>query len=167
MRKKQLLELIDSGHNPTFHFFWRGPLSQWAASPFTHNGIKYLTAEHWMMAEKARLFKDEETLRKILKASSPKEAKALGREVKNYNDEKWGNARFERVVAGNYLKFDQNPTHREALIATGDSILVEASPKDTIWGIGLAEDHPNASNPKRWPGQNLLGFALMEVRKHW
>jgi len=47
---------------------------------------------------------------------------------------------------------------------TNDRILVEASPVDPIWGIGMAKDHPQINDPSAWKGHNLLGFALMEVR---
>jgi len=139
-------------------------LSQWQISPFEVDGIVYETAEHWMMAKKAALFNDEENLKKILATKSPAEAKELGRAVKNYDESVWLANRFEIVKEGNYHKFEQNPYLKRFLLSTADSILVEASSNDPIWGIGLAHDNPNANDPSQWKGLNLLGFALMEVR---
>lgn len=158
-----------------FLFFWghqpdkdgtitKTCFSQWWLSSFKVNGVTYKTAEHWMMAKKAELFNDKEVLEKILQSKSPAEAKKLGRQVKNYNDAVWLENRFEIVKEGNYHKFSQNPDLKAFLINTHESIIVEASPVDPIWGIGMAGDHKDALNPEKWKGLNLLGFALMEVR---
>lgn len=117
-----------------------------------------------MMAKKAELFKDDEILPRILQAKSPAEAKKLGREVKNYNETLWLAARYEIVKEGNYHKFSQNPELKTFLLNTNDRVIVEASPVDAIWGIGMAGDHKDVLNPTKWKGLNLLGFALMEVR---
>ena len=117
-----------------------------------------------MMASKACLFNDEETLDHILKSSDPKEIKALGRQVKNFDKEAWDEAKYLIVLNGNYRKFTQNPALRDYLLSTGNRFLVEASPYDRIWGIGLAADDPRAMDSSQWQGENLLGFALMEVR---
>jgi ribA/ribD-fused uncharacterized protein len=141
----------------------RSCLSQWYHSPFKENETIFLTAEHYMMAKKAELFKDYTILEKILTSKTPIEAKKLGRKVKGFDEKIWGAKRFEIVVAGNLLKF-QNPALREFLLGTKDKILVEASPVDRIWGVGLVEDDKNISNPFFWRGLNLLGFALIKVR---
>ena len=117
-----------------------------------------------MMAEKARIFQDETTRQAILSAAHPHEAKSLGRQVQNFDEARWNAARFEIVVEGNLAKFSQHSALRSFLLETGQRVLVEASPIDAIWGIGLAQDEPRAANPAEWPGLNLLGFALMEVR---
>ena len=117
-----------------------------------------------MMAEKARLFGDFAAEAKIVSANHPGEAKNLGRSVKAFDEEVWIKNRFEIVVRGNMAKFEQNPDLKTFLLNTSQRILVEASPRDHIWGIGFAEDHPDAQNPSRWLGLNLLGFALMEAR---
>ena len=127
--------------------------------------MRFMTAEHYMMYEKARLFEDGEAAGRILLASSPGEAKAIGREVESFCEETWVNRRFDIVVEANTHKFTSHGDLREFLIGTGERVLVEASPVDRIWGIGLAEDDDAAENPRRWRGTNLLGFALMEVRK--
>lgn len=138
--------------------------SQWWLSSFVVDKVIYKTAEHWMMAKKAELFQDSETLAKILLVNSPAEAKKLGREIKNYNETLWLAARFEIVKQGNYHKFNQHPDLKTFLLNTKDRALVEASPVDAIWGIGMASDHKDILNPEKWQGLNLLGFALMEVR---
>lgn len=138
--------------------------SQWFPAAFTVDGAAYPTAEHWMMAEKARLFDDEDVRQRILAAKHPNEAKKLGRLVQGFEPTRWDEVKFNLVVAGNYYKFSQHPALRDYLLATGERVLVEASPVDAIWGIGLAADHPDAAQPKNWRGENLLGFALMAVR---
>ncbi len=129
------------------------------------DGITYRTAEHWMMAGKARLFDDAVSLEKVLHAPTPAAAKALGRAVRGFSEDRWAAARYELVVAGNVAKFSQNDDLRHYLASTGSRVLVEASPFDRVWGIGLADDDERARTPSRWRGRNLLGFALMDVRE--
>ena len=117
-----------------------------------------------MMAKKAELFNDLEMLEAIIAVKSPAEAKALGRNVKNFDATVWDEKRYEIVVEGNFHKFSQNEELKDFLLNTGSRTLVEASPVDKIWGIGLSADDVKAENPLRWNGLNLLGFALMEVR---
>ncbi|AZA52698.1 NADAR family protein [Chryseobacterium sp. G0201] len=156
-----------------FLFFWghtvkeeitKACFSQWFPFQFEENGIEYKTAEHYMMAGKATLFNDNETLEEILKSDSPNQAKNLGRKVKNFDPQLWNEHKYEIVKQGNFLKFSQNEKFKDFLLSTNDKILVEASPYDTIWGIGMLETDPKAENPSQWDGENLLGFALMEVR---
>lgn len=158
-----------------FLFFWghqtrkegtigKNCFSQWWESKFVIEGVDYKTAEHWMMAEKARLFKDYEKLELIIKCNSPAEAKKIGREVRNFELAVWEEKRYEIVKKGNFHKFSQHSTLKEYLLKTGERILVEASPHDRIWGIGLTSDNENSNNPSEWKGLNLLGFILMEVR---
>lgn len=138
--------------------------SQWYEAAFKVDGILYPTAEHFMMAEKARLFHDETALATILSARTAADAKAAGRAVQGYVEEQWVEHRFDIVVRANMAKFGQNPALRNFLVATGERVLVEASPVDHIWGTGIAADDPRAQQPERWEGLNLLGYALMEVR---
>ena len=138
--------------------------SQWWPSIFEDKGVIYKTAEQYMMAEKARLFGDLTIYQKIMDCKSPAAAKKLGRQVKNFKQDIWEKRRFEIVKRGNYLKFSQNSELKTYLLQTKMRILVEASPVDKIWGIGLAADHNDAQHPMKWRGLNLLGFALMEVR---
>ena len=160
-----------TGARPKFVFFWKEPaldpgcLSQWWPAPFVVDGVTYRTAEHWMMAGKARLFEDADTLEKVLRAPAAAAAKSLGRAVRGFSEGRWAAARYDIVVAGNEAKFAQNDELRRFLASTRSRVLVEASPLDRVWGIGLAEDDEAATSPSRWRGRNLLGFALMEVRE--
>ena len=138
--------------------------SQWWLADFVVADITYQSTEHWMMAEKARLFDDDETLAQILVAKSPAKAKKLGREIRHFEPEIWEAQKVEIVITGNLHKFSQHTDLAKFLLSTGERVLVEASPVDTIWGIGLAADSPDADKPAQWQGPNLLGFALMEVR---
>ncbi|PAM95989.1 hypothetical protein B4N84_05435 [Flavobacterium sp. IR1] len=158
-----------------FLFFWghqpnkdgkisKTCFSQWWLSAFKVDKVTYKTAEHWMMAKKAELFQDDEILEKILDADTPAEAKKLGREVKNYDDKVWLANRYEIVKQGNYHKFSQNRELKTFLLNTKDRVIVEASPVDPIWGIGMSSDDKDVLNVAKWKGLNLLGFALMEVR---
>lgn len=140
-------------------------LSQWWPSPFTVDGVAYATAEHWMMAGKARLFGDAEAERLVLAAGHPSEAKKAGRLVRDFDETVWARERFRIVVEGSVHKFAAHPDLRGFLLGTGDRVLVEASPVDRVWGIGLTARDEGAANPERWRGPNLLGFALMEARE--
>jgi ribA/ribD-fused uncharacterized protein len=165
----------DAGDSLKHLFFWghqpskdgsitQSCFSQWWEQPFEAEGLQCRTAEHWMMAGKARLFNDEEMLDKILGAKSPAQAKKFGREVRNFDQSAWEAARYGIVLQGNLFKFGQHAELKDFLLNTGNKILVEASPSDRIWGIGLAKTAPNIEDPHTWKGLNLLGFALMEVR---
>jgi len=173
--KKQKYNVADIKESNEFLFFWghQGPkngtlsktcLSQWWPSPFVENDIIYQTAEHYMMAKKALLFNDQQVFEKILTKKSPKDVKDLGRQIRNFDAAKWDVHKYEIVRQGNLLKFSQNEDLKSFLLQTKSKILVEASPVDAIWGIGLPEDNSNAIIPRNWKGLNLLGFALMEVR---
>jgi ribA/ribD-fused uncharacterized protein len=166
---------FDRGEQLDYLFFWshrpnadgsigKTCFSQWFEASFEIDGIGYPTAEHYMMASKARLFDDRVLLPEILAANHPRQTQTLGRNIQGFQAEIWNEHRFQIVVAGNLAKFQQNPQLREFILSTQDRILVEASPDDRIWGIGLAADAPNIDNPHYWQGTNLLGFALMEVR---
>ncbi|MGW7001733.1 NADAR family protein [Streptomyces sp. NPDC054933] len=173
--REALAALVASGATPKYLMFWGhrprpdgsvgpGCLSQWWPAEFTVDGVRYPTAEHWMMAGKARLFGDEETAAEVLAAGHPNEAKSLGRQVRGFDEELWARHRWDLVVEGNLAKFGQDPALRAFLVGTGSRVLVEASPLDRVWGVGLAADDERAADPARWRGLNLLGFALMETR---
>ncbi|GAA3219506.1 hypothetical protein GCM10010468_43590 [Actinocorallia longicatena] len=139
-------------------------LSQWFQRDFEEEGVTYRSAEHYMMAGKARLFGDAATEELVLAAGHPQDAKKLGRGVRPFDGAVWDAERFEIVVRGNVAKFGSDPGLRSYLLGTGERVLVEASPVDRIWGIGLAARDERAARPSRWDGLNLLGFALMEAR---
>lgn len=149
----------------TFTLFWHGPFSQWHACEFEVDGVKYNCAEQYMMAEKARVFGDDESLAKIMEATSPKVQKALGRKVKNFDPNLWTAACKDIVCRGNYAKFSQNPELLGKLFDTRGTTLVEASPYDKIWGIGLGPDNPDAKDRSKWKGTNWLGEVLTSVRE--
>jgi ribA/ribD-fused uncharacterized protein len=139
-------------------------LSQWYASEMIVDGVRFPTAEHYMMWRKARAFGDVEIEQQLLADDSPAVAKQLGRRVRNYRSDVWDRMRFDVVVEGSIAKYQQNATLRRYLLETGDGVLAEASPVDDIWGIGFAAGNPFARDPQRWTGLNLLGFALMDAR---
>lgn len=153
-------------YTPEMVLFWKppGPFGQWTESPFECDGRHYYCAEQFMMAEKARLFGDSQIAQAIIETRDPREQKKLGRKAKGFDENIWQAHRVEIVVRGNIAKFSQNTHMKQILLATGSRRLVEASPLDKIWGIGLAADHPDAYNVERWQGLNLLGLALEIVR---
>ena len=146
-----------------FVFFWSGPFSQWAKYSFEIDGTTYVACEQYMMAEKARLFGDQEAERKIMATENPRRQKALGRKVVNFDSARWEATCEEIVYRANLAKFSQNEELQAMLLSTGDKTMAEASPLDAIWGIGMAEDHPNVTDQCLW-GRNLLGKAIMRVR---
>ena len=148
-----------------FTFFWHGPFSQWHPCEFEINGVTYSCSEQFMMAEKARLFDDTETLEKILASRNPKEQKSLGRKVRNFDQKVWEEDAQNIVFYGNMAKFEQNKDMKKLLLATDGTTLVEASPYDKIWGIGLRETNPKALKRETWCGLNWLGETLTKVRK--
>jgi len=171
---KDLPAYFAQGHRPEYLLFWghqapktgvnKSCFSQWFEAAFILEGIKYRTAEHFMMAGKARLFGDAQACERIIAARTPGEAKKLGREIRDFDEAAWVQARLDIVTRGNIAKFSQNPALGAFLLGTGHQVLVEASPVDPIWGIGRAATDPAAQDPREWRGLNLLGFALMAAR---
>lgn len=172
---EQLLELEIAGNLPPLLCFWGhtakadhpGPwvLSQWWPAPFEVDGQTYRHAEAFMMAEKARLFGDEETRRIVLLADHPGEAKKFGRSVRGFDENIWATARYDIVLRASLAKFEQNEALGRYLRSTSPAVIVEASPHDRIWGIGLSAGEEGAHTPSQWRGLNLLGFALTHTRK--
>ena len=168
---------IARGERVKFLFFWGHQpardgsvgaccLSQWWPSPFIADGTTFATAEHYMMWAKARLFGDDTTAEKVLGAGHPQQAKRLGRQVRDFDETTWNARRYGIVIAANQAKFAQHADLRDFLLGSGQRVLVEASPLDHIWGIGMAADDDRAARPDQWQGLNLLGFALMHVREN-
>ena len=207
------------GHKPPESGVDASCFSQWFSLAFDVEGTTYRTAEHWMMAEKARLFRDDEMLEQILASETPRDAKALGRKVSGFDPKTWDEHKFEIVRKGNHAKFSRHTELRDFLISTKENvrgsklssattglpaspgvmlaaeerasyevrspessvreqpekyqhaaattgvILVEAAGRDRIWGIGLGTKNPKSHDPMQWRGQNLLGFALTQVRE--
>lgn len=175
--REDLVEAMDCGLRPKWMFFWGhkpaadGSITKtcfsqwWQGHGFEVEGDFYQTAEHFMMAEKARLFADREARQKILQVTHPGEAKKLGRTVRGFDDSLWREKRMQIVVQGSVAKFSQHEDLKQFLLTTGDRVIVEASPRDRIWGIGMGASNPHAENPRHWRGGNLLGFALMQARE--
>ncbi len=173
----ELVAAIYQGAQPRYVFFWGhqprpdGQLSaacfsQWWPAQFTVDGRVFASAEQYMMWRKAYLFGDHHQAEAILQAGSPAHAKALGRGVTGFDDAVWEAHRWSIVVEASVAKFGSRPQLRDYLLGTKNRVLVEASPVDRIWGIGLTADSAEATNPEKWRGMNLLGFALMEARHH-
>lgn len=142
----------------------QGCFSQWYPAKFKIGEQEFATAEHFMMHSKATLFEDNEIAEQILRTESCKEVKALGRKVRNFDKELWREHRFAIVLRANLAKFSQNEPLKEYIFSTGEKIIVEASPTDRIWGIGMSEEEARKTPPHEWNGMNLLGFALMRTR---
>ncbi len=147
-------------------YFWNGIYSQWHTThnQFTENGIQYPNAEKYMMMEKAKVFGATDIYDKMKEVDSPRTIKALGREIKNFSDKVWDEHKMEVVARASFLKFSQNPDLLRQLIADKDKTLVEASPVDKVWGIGLHYDDDKVLNESDWNGQNLLGKCIMIAR---
>lgn len=148
----------------THVFFWSGVFSNWHPSPFVVDGVAYNCSEQYLMAGKARLFGDEEALRWIMGAADPADQKRYGRGVRGFVKEKWDAAARDIMYTALVAKFTSDHELREALMDTGDRLIVEASPQDRIWGIGLHWDDNRCLDPKNWRGTNWLGETLTRVR---
>lgn len=149
-------------HNPDEE---NGYLSNWYLSDFFIDGITFSSMEQYMMYQKAILFDDVETSKKILATPDVAEIKTYGRKVSNYDDTVWNGVRQIIIYRGLLEKFLQNKELGLQLLETGDAVLAECAVKDRIWGIGLNMRDNDRFDMRKWKGQNLLGFALMEVRK--
>jgi len=154
-----------------FTFFWNGPLSQWEPSIFILDDIEYNCAEQYMMAEKARLFSDNESLDQIMEAENPATHQKLGRLIKSFDNDIWQEDEengfpccWNIVWRGNMAKYSQNSHLLKILMATKGTTLVEASPYDLIWGIGLKASDSRVNNRENWTGKNWLGKVLTSVR---
>lgn len=162
--------------NIDYLFFWSqfGPkntitkacFSQWYPCEFVVDGIQYNCASQYMIAEKARLFGDEESLAKVMAMSADMESEMtnVDKEIKVTDSSVWNEQKFGIVVKGNMAKFSQNERLKKFLVGTGSRVLAEANPIDRVWGIGMRESDKEIEDPEKWYGINLLGFALMVVR---
>jgi len=146
-------------------FFFGGIYSQWANSLIKEGDLKFNCAEQYMMYYKAILFGDLYNAEEIMKSSDPSEQKSIGRRIKGFNQDKWDIFKYQIVYWGNYLKFTQNSYFAKILLEDHkDKIIVEGSPTDKIWGVGIDWLDPRIDDPKNWQGENLLGKAIMDVR---
>jgi ribA/ribD-fused uncharacterized protein len=146
------------------YFFWGGICSQWLRAPITIDGTIYNCNEQYMMAEKARLFGDMDALQRIMLSGDPRNQKAIGREVKGFDPVVWTEICRLVVYRANLAKFGQNNDLWVELMKLGDREIVEASPEDRIWGIGLHESDDRVHDRTQWRGTNWLGIAIMQAR---
>ena len=173
--KDMTIKRFNNGERMKYIFFWghkpsadgsitKSCFSQWYDCRFTVDGVEYSTAEQYMMSQKALLFGDENIYSEIMKASHPNQFKSLGRKISGFDEKVWNENKTDIVIKGNTAKFSQNQELKYFMLNTNDRILVEASPYDKIWGIGMSANSSGIENPNCWNGENLLGFCLMEVR---
>ncbi|UGL62848.1 hypothetical protein [Xanthomonas phage MET13-T1] len=148
-----------------YTLFYGGVFSQWYPSPMVIDGVEYGCAEQYMMAQKARVFGDEQALDEIMATQSPAEQKAIGRRVRGFDRRQWDSVSRDVVMRASLHKFTSNPKLRAQLLLTEGTLLVEASPTDVIWGIGLDERDPRCHDPKEWRGTNWLGQVLTDLRE--
>ena len=172
--REQLIERYRNGEQLEFLLFYghkeipgcvdEACLSQWYPCTFQVDGVNFYTTEQYMMAQKALLFGDEETCGRIMAAKGPHDFKKLGRKVRGFQEGVWDANKYEIVLRANTAKFSQNKVLQEFLLSTGNAVIVECNPRDTVWGIAMRKEDPAALDPENWRGENLLGFVLMEVR---
>ena len=166
MNVQDVKNMFDRREKIEYVFFWRtnSYFSNWHPSDFIVDDIKYWCVEQYMMAKKAELFKDHTVYNMIMTSDSQRDIKALGRKIRNFDENIWVQHREQIVFDGNYAKFTQNPKLKNFIMKQKGKILVEASPYDRIWGIGMESMEEGIVNPYNWQGLNLLGFVLMDVR---
>jgi ribA/ribD-fused uncharacterized protein len=148
----------------THVYFWKSRIANWHPCQFTYKSLTFFNTEQAFMWEKAIYFGDMEMAEKIMKTPDPKEAKALGRKVKNFDADLWSEQSYKIMVDVNFAKFSQDRRSKYLLLSTEDKILVETNPYDKIWAIGLHWSDDDVLDETKWKGQNLLGKALMECR---
>lgn len=146
--------------------FFQGPLSQWYQSDFRDGDLTFCCCEQAMMWRKAELFGDQESMRKIMATKNPREHKKLGRMVKGFDAGVWANHNRDIILRNNILKFEASEYLRDILFGSENLVFVEASPWDTIYGIGRGLDWPHLADETTWRGDNLLGFVLTETRDY-
>ncbi len=164
---KEAMEHLNFSEH-TFFVSEISPLSQhYKAEFYGKDGVVYNCAEQYMMYQKALLFGDMQTAEEILKEDNPREQKKLGRAVTPFDQATWDRECMRIVLEANYAKFSQNPELLEQLLATAGTLIVEANPRDDIWGIGMSETQARKVTPEQWRGQNLLGKILTILREQF
>lgn len=158
LENKNIIGFWGHSKNKQYAYF-----SNWYQSNFNIENLNFCNVEQYLMYQKALCFKDNLISKKILNTTDPKEIKYLGRKVRNYNDIEWDKIRYDVLKKALKAKFTQNKLLLNKLIETKDSVLVEASPYDKIWGIGMDVNHEHKDYTK-WQGTNLLGWGLTEIK---
>jgi ribA/ribD-fused uncharacterized protein len=151
----------------THIYFWGSFLSNWIPSNLNipYDKRNFSNSEQLFMYLKAKYFGDTEMAERIvIEGTHPRDAKNLGRNVQGYQEKKWDEVRKDAMLTAVYYKFATNSDLKKKLLATGDKILVEGTPFDSIWGVMIRWDDDRILDEKNWKGQNLLGKVLMEVR---
>jgi ribA/ribD-fused uncharacterized protein len=154
----------------THVYFWGSYLSNfWLTKIQSPEGcalpnFTFNCSEQLFMMEKALFFNDYEAAFFMAACENGGSVKAIGRKVLNFDEKAWYDVSYEKMLMACKAKFAQNAVLAEQLKATGERIIVEASPTDLIWGVGLHEDDPLILNERNWRGENRLGRVLMEVR---
>lgn len=161
--------MVTERRTDTHVYFWGGHFSQWAPSVFRAEVLDagewlFANAEQYMMAGKAALFRDASAFKAIMKTADPRRIKDLGRQVRKFDEDTWKANAEQIVYAGNYAKFSQSGGYLHYLLGTEDRIIVEGSPYDRIWGVGISWSDPRIEDEANWRGENLLGKAIMRVR---
>lgn len=161
------------GHfeNDNYVFFWDGPFSNWYPAIFhmdtgnaQYDAVRFSSSEQAMMFFKAHAFDDVESAAAILATQSPREQKAIGRAVKNFDSKIWDSVCIDVVTRILVCKFRASPYLKDVLLNTKNKHIVEASPFDTVWGIGMGVKNPDILDVSAWKGKNYLGICLMHTR---
>lgn len=155
-------------HNAVFFHLPEDPngyLSNWYPAAFTLNGMRFSSTEQYMMYRKCMIFGDTVSAAAVMKTDDPAAHQAIGKNASGFNRTLWDGMKQVVIFRGLYAKFSQNEDLKKQLLATGDAYLVECAHKDTIWACGIRVNEEERHDISKWTGQNLLGFALMEVRE--
>ena len=160
------VESLTGSSQKQYNFFWSGPYSQWDPSPFQLGEIKFSCAEQMMMLFKALVFDDLDVAKAVMATDDPQLQKAQGRKVKRFLAPIWDRVNYSVVYIANVEKFSQNPEHLKYILTDGSDMIVEASPEDKIWGIGIGGNHPDIRDESKWQGENRLGKVCMDVRNY-
>jgi ribA/ribD-fused uncharacterized protein len=162
-----------SGHfeNDEYVFFWNGPFSNWHPAEFEMNTatkyglMKFTSSEQAMMFYKGIVFDDDDSIKLIMATDSPREQKALGRKIPNFDQAKWESVCIDLISGVLVAKFNSDPELKKILLDTQEKTIVEASPYDAVWGIGMGVDNPDILDETKWRGKNFLGICLMNARE--
>ena len=141
-----------------------GYLSNWYISPFDLDGQHYTAVEQYIMYRKCILFGDKQSASAVMATDNTATQQEIGRNAKGYIPKVWEGIRQMVVLKGLLEKFTQNEDLKQKLLETGDAWLVECAGSDKIWACGVRLNDEKRFDTANWTGQNILGFALMEVR---
>ena len=161
---EMIKEKYDNGDKLKLDIFFEGDFTQDEKSDFEIKDISYMGVDQYLLANRAKLFKDQEMLERIMESKSIRQAKLFGRKIRNFNQDKWDKHKLNMSYVANLCKFQQDENLKFKLLETEDKILVYANVYDSVWGVGKKITDLDIRNPHSWKGENLLGFILMKVR---